>query len=1136
MSVSSGVTLALEEDTNMPGIKSPDCNICMKKFAKLELFNNHMRIVHKESDNDRTNRLTATIKENQLVKIVCELCEKVFPNRVEKSNHKLFVHTVRAEILQCDYCIEKFDGLKRLCKHIGNSHSELFPKRRGNQCYICSKIFGSIEETTNHMDESHSPDSFYEKIVEDMSAIKYEKKNIKTEYKEEEAKILDLVNNDSNLQTKKKANYTLNEEKTLLNMKSNIERGNIRVEDTPKGGAKLVYLNPGEFKEVMEVLVDLKVNQRFTIGNINIHVIEKYVMEENKMKKVQHKLALRLNKRTFPTATTSPTLHIYPTDQKIMIQGSRQAQLMGEKEFILPFIEKVLNGKEAKVSMINKAVSEVRLISKKRKTRQSLPCKYCELPFNSISEMKRHVVSSHIVALEALPQISKESDTISPSSSPPPKKEKHSSNMYDTKKVFTCEDCANTFQNINDLRDHVKKHKVLKPNIQVKAAGKEIDDNLMVHDAGIEVEDKNIGTEKDISLAPSFSLHEGGVVVADTSEPPEAEAQVSKEPPGAERCEEKELGAGLKGSELVQLASWLQGCKVAPSVRPQESRVEGDTSQAPGVAGKDSKDPPGLQRSEMTGHSAEAPGTGIQQGREDPGAGLQRSEMAGQQGSEVRSSSRPSGAGLQEGREAPGAGVPDGTVVGNSSEAFGERPNTMPRAGLQKDEERTNYFLVPDLNLPEDKGATKYNNTDNPDNERKDLLIFKEMYEQEKQERLKLNIYIVKLEKALEACNTETTERLLEANVGLKKNSEELGRKVAQQQEEISILHETVTELAEGMRSKTVVTPNIESAAVTEPVEGNSTETVVAPIIENVNENVAALNDIETLVRLKESGYEREGPQADARQKSVQKVSVNNDKFKCQICHLIRDTKIKLERHMQNHIDDGDWTCDDCAYQSNDQNALLNHMLEKHHSSVLLDFLLNKNIYDKKFKCNFCKKQFPNKNDLINHKKIMHKTYQPCRSPNNCSWGEECLFNHEELGENMFICYQCGEKFDSRHKVMIHRRIVHKNEICRAYLKGSCEFSPCWFSHVSISKNTSSPEIIDTNNQPLAAQLSGFWETQQKRAPPLQSQQQQPQQQQPNQQQQQQQQTLIIYQLQQQMNQQLKIMQQLMNSMGMISQ
>ena len=165
------------------------------------------------------NSKLVNIKTENNTIISCELCDKVFPNRVQKSNHKLLVHTVRAEILKCDYCNEDFDGLKNLCKHISHWHSELFPKRRGNQCYICSKIFSSIEETTRHMDENHSPDSFYEKIIEDVAEYpkppKGEKKLIKPEYKDEEVEIVDLVTKDSNPKTRKKASYTLNEEKAL---------------------------------------------------------------------------------------------------------------------------------------------------------------------------------------------------------------------------------------------------------------------------------------------------------------------------------------------------------------------------------------------------------------------------------------------------------------------------------------------------------------------------------------------------------------------------------------------------------------------------------------------------------------------------------------------------------------------------------------------------------------------------------------------------------------------------------------------------------------------------------------------------------------------------------------------------------
>ena len=133
-------------------------------------------------------------------------------------------------------------------------------------------------------------------------------------------------------------------------------------------------MNPGEFKEMMDILVPLKVNRKFNVENVNVHVTDSYEMEENLHKKTQHKLVLRLTRRKFPTLTTSPTLLLYPTDQKIMIQGSLHGQAMGEKEFLLPLVKKVLIGKEEKIISTNKVIKKSNLNLKKRKTRCSFNC------------------------------------------------------------------------------------------------------------------------------------------------------------------------------------------------------------------------------------------------------------------------------------------------------------------------------------------------------------------------------------------------------------------------------------------------------------------------------------------------------------------------------------------------------------------------------------------------------------------------------------------------------------------------------------------------------------------------------------------------------------------------------------------
>ena len=176
----------------MTQMKTPDCNICYSTFDNFELLNKHMQNAHQETDNDRMIRLAETFQSarqnEQQEKVcitpkvleqekqkeeayICELCDKNFPNRVQKSNHKLLVHTVREERLPCDYCDEIYIGLKNFCKHMSSKHSQFFSKRsnQDNKCYICYIKLASSEEMSTHMEESHSPDSFYEKLIEEIS-------------------------------------------------------------------------------------------------------------------------------------------------------------------------------------------------------------------------------------------------------------------------------------------------------------------------------------------------------------------------------------------------------------------------------------------------------------------------------------------------------------------------------------------------------------------------------------------------------------------------------------------------------------------------------------------------------------------------------------------------------------------------------------------------------------------------------------------------------------------------------------------------------------------------------------------------------------------------------------------------------
>ena len=189
----------------IPAFNTPKCDLCQTIFIKPEYMNTHMKLVHGESDHERLERLTQTLKSDENKNLIkstskvtfsedmhthdikyhvnsddseddnnentCDLCDKVLPNRTPKSNHMLFQHTVRKERLKCDYCGYLCSELMKLCKHISTEHSEMFPKREDleNKCDMCYLQFDSKKKVTSHMTEKHSPESFYEKIVEDIS-------------------------------------------------------------------------------------------------------------------------------------------------------------------------------------------------------------------------------------------------------------------------------------------------------------------------------------------------------------------------------------------------------------------------------------------------------------------------------------------------------------------------------------------------------------------------------------------------------------------------------------------------------------------------------------------------------------------------------------------------------------------------------------------------------------------------------------------------------------------------------------------------------------------------------------------------------------------------------------------------------
>ena len=207
-------------------------------------------------------------------------------------------------------------------------------------------------------------------------------------------------------------------------------------------------------------------------------------------------------------------------------------------------------------------------------------------------------------------------------------------------------------------------------------------------------------------------------------------------------------------------------------------------------------------------------------------------------------------------------------------------------------------------------------------------------------------------------------------------------------------------------------------------------------------------------------------------------------KFKCNICNLIKDTKNKLITHMKNHDEDADWVCDggseteeDCSFQSNGKPLLISHVNETGHKSRMLEIVDVRqehiqNTQEKgemrKKQCPFCNETFTSQNQVTRHRKDIHPTFKPCRNIDKCKFQSECFFSHELIPEGKFRCFQCGDDFNTRHDMMIHRKSEHIEDIktCKEFVLNQCDKeTKCWWKHET--------------------QLPGFWQAPENLAPPV---------------------------------------------------
>ena len=78
----------------------------------------------------------------------------------------------------------------------------------------------------------------------------------------------------------------------------------------------------------------------------------------------------------------------------------------------------------------------------------------------------------------------------------------------------------------------------------------------------------------------------------------------------------------------------------------------------------------------------------------------------------------------------------------------------------------------------------------------------------------------------------------------------------------------------------------------------------------------------------------------------------------------------------------------------------------------------------------------------------------------DCDFIANCIHDHEDHSHSPleFECYYCNGRFETRHMVMVHTKVRHKESVphCANYIENSCSFGEnCWFIHEESQKEAS---------------------------------------------------------------------------------
>ena len=206
---------------------------------------------------------------------------------------------------------------------------------------------------------------------------------------------------------------------------------------------------------------------------------------------------------------------------------------------------------------------------------------------------------------------------------------------------------------------------------------------------------------------------------------------------------------------------------------------------------------------------------------------------------------------------------------------------------------------------------------------------------------------------------------------------------------------------------------------------------------------------------------------------------VEDEEYNCKDCQYQGDSLYYLQEHIRLTHTLDKYKCKECNYQSTGAKDLYKHSKEIHgmendnkctnceHTCIVTNesgkHVSEKHKENEFIKCKICAKEFNTKSKLMIHRKAEHpNSVASCKNykEGKCRFEAEfCFWIHREGKEAEIECFFCDKSFNTRDKVMKHRKKEHPKTVkpCQQLKEQKCKFNDeeCWFKHGNENENNS---------------------------------------------------------------------------------